>query len=90
LKKSEIEQILPDHSEELLNINREIIGQIKDYKTPNELRDAIYVIAFNQTVILLSFNNLCVLTDVAAEQVREENQVSRKAGNGRLYFAFHK
>jgi hypothetical protein len=79
-----------DHSEELLNINREIIGQIQDYKTPNELRDAIYVIAFNQTVILLTFNNLCVLTDVAAEQVREENQVSRKAGNSRLYFAFHK
>ena len=79
-----------DHSEELLNINREIIGQIQDYKRLNELRDAIYVIAFNQTVILLTFKDLCVLTDVAAGQVTEEIKVSRKAENSRLYFAFHK
>jgi len=74
------------HSEELLNINREILEHLSDYKTANELRDAIRVIAYNQTVILLVFNDLCVLTDVAAGHMTEEIKVSRKSGNSRLYF----
>jgi hypothetical protein len=79
-------EIYLGHSEELLNINREILEHLSDYKTANELRDAIRVIAYNQTVILLVFNDLCVLTDVAAGHMTEEIKVSRKSGNSRLYF----
>jgi hypothetical protein len=77
-----------DHSEELLKVNREILGKISDCKTINELRDAIRVVAYNQTVILFAFNDLCVLTDVAAGHVTEGVKVSRKAVNSRVYFDF--
>lgn len=76
------------HSEELLKINREILNHLEDYKTANDLRDAIRVIAYNQTVVLLVFNDLCVLTDVTAGQVTEAIKVSRKARTSRLYFDF--
>jgi hypothetical protein len=81
-------EIYLGHSEELLKINREILDHISECKTPDELNDAIRIIAYNQTVILLIFNDLCVLTDVTAGQVTEEVKVSRKAGNSRLYFDF--
>jgi len=76
------------HSEELLNINREILEHLSECKTPEELSDAIRVLAYNQTVILLIFNDLCVLTDVAAGHVAEEVRISRKAGQSRVYFDF--
>jgi len=76
------------HTEELLSINREIINHLSNCKTPDELRDAIRIIAYNQTVILLAFNELCILTDVAAGHVTEDIKVSRTAGNSRLAFDF--
>jgi len=77
-----------DHTEELLNINREIIRNLADCSTREELRDAIHLIAHNQTVILLAFNDLCVLTDVAAGHMAEAIRISRKTIGKRFYFDF--